>query len=328
MRILLVSATLWTCFLPLQSMSITESFISAILHKDLEKFCSLIPQITLDAPINENCETALHTAVNANNITMVAILLQKNASIDVRDKKGNTPVHYATVLGHNDILTFLLEKNKESADYYNDNGLMPLHVASFFGHIEIVKILLKYTINYDSSSNSGQTPLYLAADQNHLKIVKFLIENGANATHADLDGNTPLHAAAAKGFDEVVEELLPHSEVNSINKKKLTALNKTTQKSTREKLINAGAQKKANTTREFLIPTSHFSLLKNYCTPLIIAASSVALIGIISYCATQYNNLNKITIYTGPKIIKDWLFSSAEKTVQFSENTKNTILTK
>ena len=66
------------------------------------------------------------------------------------------------------------------------------------------------------------TPLMIAAGEEHFQLVKYLIEQGeADPNIADSDGRNALHYAAYKSrtSTELIELLLTHMSLNSINKK-------------------------------------------------------------------------------------------------------------
>ncbi|KAI9727629.1 MAG: hypothetical protein M1828_005857 [Chrysothrix sp. TS-e1954] len=90
------------------------------------------------------------------------------------------------------------------------NGLTPLHWASQLGHIEIVRALLTRNAHTEKHSKfQDRTPLYYAAWHDHASIVAILIEGGAavNAT-SKMDGATALHKAAQQGHEDCIRVLL------------------------------------------------------------------------------------------------------------------------
>ena len=120
----------------------------------------------------------------------------------------------------------------------------PLVVACEYGRFEDVKLLitgyndvngsngnnnnmtLKEYVNQEGKNSRGDsggwTPLTAAACQEHFQIVKYLIEEGeADPNIADSTGWNALHLAAQTNEKdtEVIEFLLTHMSLNSINKK-------------------------------------------------------------------------------------------------------------
>ncbi len=116
----------------------------------------------------------------------------------------------------------------------------PLVCACEFGCLEHVKILitaghvgngsssnnvtLKEMVNQVGKNSSGgkHTPLMIAAGNEHFQVVKYLIEQGeADPNIARSNGDNALHWAAIynRTNTELIDLLLSHMSLNSINKK-------------------------------------------------------------------------------------------------------------
>ncbi|CAB4065913.1 unnamed protein product [Lepeophtheirus salmonis] len=90
--------------------------------------------------------TALHWAVMSNKATSVSALLARNASIEISDKEGQSPLHKAASLGLVPILKLLLEPRKnESPDLnaYDNEGLRPVDRAIMGDHVPAIMCFLK-----------------------------------------------------------------------------------------------------------------------------------------------------------------------------------------
>jgi len=102
-------------------------------------------------------QTELHKAVAANDVTKVKKILNKGVDIDVKDKLGRTPLHYAAIKGYVEVANLLL-----------DNG----------ANINATDRLQKWT------------PLFYAVFMEQPEMIKLLIERGADKTIKDKDGRT------------------------------------------------------------------------------------------------------------------------------------------
>ncbi|XP_048583461.1 protein S-acyltransferase 24 isoform X2 [Nematostella vectensis] len=125
------------------------------------------------------------------------------------DEKGHTPLHWAALGGHIEILKFFIncgsDVNKPSkADY----GPYPIHWACVGGHIMAVDLLLQNGANIDSTDNKGCTPLIISAQYGRAMMAGYLIGKGAKPVICDCEGDSPLHWAAFKGHSETVQLLL------------------------------------------------------------------------------------------------------------------------
>lgn len=77
-------------------------------------------------------------------------------------------------------------------EQHRDNsGWTPLHYACLEGHREVVVALIEGGAHIDQTDNDSRAPLLLAAQEGHDKLVLDLIENyGAQVDQRALDGTT------------------------------------------------------------------------------------------------------------------------------------------
>ncbi|KAF0684673.1 Aste57867_23357 [Aphanomyces stellatus] len=96
----------------------------------------------------------------------------------------------------------------------NQYGETPLHFASLNGHLEVIEFLLSTGASIDQVDNYGETPLQWASRKGHLEIVRELVDAGASLVLVNNDGNTAKdlttrngHSAVAVYLDEAVAKL-------------------------------------------------------------------------------------------------------------------------
>ena len=53
---------------------------------------------------------ALHQAVRAGNIKQIQSLIAKGADINAKSRSDRTPLHWAALMGHKDVLELLIAK--------------------------------------------------------------------------------------------------------------------------------------------------------------------------------------------------------------------------
>ncbi|XP_013406240.1 GA-binding protein subunit beta-1-like [Lingula anatina] len=98
-------------------------------------------------------------------------------------------------------------------------GTSPLHFASMYGHEATAEVLLRAGISRDARTKVDRTPLHVAAQNGHTNIVELLIKNQADVEAKDMLKMTPLHWAVEKGHVPVIEILLKHgADVHCENK--------------------------------------------------------------------------------------------------------------
>ena len=124
----------------------------------------------------------LHAAASFGNLEVIRILIEYDpASIDARDEDGWTPLLWASGR-HNfkdgSVLRLLLEHGAD-INVQNRVGRTPLHRASFNGALEVVRLLLVHGADAEVKSVVGETALQEAADRGRDEVVKLLREHGA-----------------------------------------------------------------------------------------------------------------------------------------------------
>lgn len=145
--------------------------------------------------------------------------------IDERDQDGNTHLHLAAKLGHDNCVKILLDNGAQSL--INNEGETPLGIAVNHNNIKVVKALLEGGADVHSIDSHGKTALHIAATNGHAEVAKLLLEKGAWITldFIDKDRNSPLHLAAKNGHAEVIEALIKEKAITNLeNSEGKTAL--------------------------------------------------------------------------------------------------------
>ncbi|KAF1326307.1 Tkl protein kinase, partial [Globisporangium splendens] len=109
--------------------------------------------------------------------------------------------------GHVDVVRILLEIGAD-VNVCDRVGAAPLHFADQRGYAEAVTLLLHYAANADVASSCGATALHHAAHNGQAGVVEVLIENAANVDVADSSDSSPLRYAARYGNKNVVDALI------------------------------------------------------------------------------------------------------------------------
>ena len=146
---------------------------------------------------NEGC-TPLHLAARHGHEEIVKELLS-NAIIKVGITKMNS--------------NFDVLMNAETkVDIPDKNGFTPLHYATYEGNLDIVKTLISAKANVDIPDFENRTPLHYAVQKGNLDIVKALISAKANVYSPDFENRTPLYYAAYKGNRDILKALITAAE--------------------------------------------------------------------------------------------------------------------
>ncbi|KAJ2981656.1 hypothetical protein NUW58_g6637 [Xylaria curta] len=140
------------------------------------------------------------------------------------------PLHIAAIFGLDELLKRLISTNAHDLNAVTTGDWTALHWAARHGSEEVLRLLLR--ARADSTDLQGRTALYLACWARQLETVRVLLShrNRADAKICNIHGTTPLHYAARQGDDEIVRELLDHSDVYAVDALGFTALDEATRK--------------------------------------------------------------------------------------------------
>ncbi|XP_063225666.1 transient receptor potential channel pyrexia [Bacillus rossius redtenbacheri] len=171
----------------------------------------------------------LHSAVKANAIDCVELLVTEGGGINALGPGGYTPLHIAADLGHAGCMKILLEIAHANPNVKTaEKRASALHLAAEGGFHECVCMLLEHGAEADVRNIRGQTPLHLAAKAQSVDCVETLLKvGGCDVNTLDVDKRSPLHAAVCRTLlaFEVVEVLISwRADVNAQDKYGYTPL--------------------------------------------------------------------------------------------------------
>lgn len=190
--------------------------------------------VDLDLDVNNHSMsgiTPLHDVLiyngSENKLKIAEILLKNGASVNARDKWGQTPFWHA--FDHRNLKIIQLFLNFEpdfSVQDHLGRSLLLHAVDCEDQNPEIFQLLLDKGLDVNHRSNDGTTPLHNACEYENIKIVKTLLERGANMHAFDNEGYTPLLTALddydlshdSKELDKKnLTFILEHSDINVVH---------------------------------------------------------------------------------------------------------------
>ncbi len=123
----------------------------------------------------------IHAAAELGRLSNIHTLIKYGSSaINTHDQSTKTPLHYASMGGHTDVVDALIGYGA-STEVKDSSGNTPLHMAIKFNHYATTKKLIIHNKNIiDIVDYSGHTPLYYALCNNNRNIVKLLKSLGTN----------------------------------------------------------------------------------------------------------------------------------------------------
>ncbi|CAG9984015.1 unnamed protein product, partial [Clonostachys byssicola] len=133
-------------------------------------------------------------------------IFEKGADVNKMDRYGRTPLSYASLNGHMDVINLLTDAGAR-VDSKDEFGGTPVSYALCCGHTAVADQLMKGA-QIDSVDKILQDLLFSTAEKGEDLIVERLLENGAAIEVVDSNGRTPLSWAAAGGHEAIVKLLV------------------------------------------------------------------------------------------------------------------------
>jgi len=131
----------------------------------------------------------------------IQVLLEYGASVHVRNKYGQTPLHTASHRGLSGVAALLLKFGAD-VDAQDNDAMTPLLLASQHhwggdsGITKTARLLLEHGASVHVRNKNGQMPLHLASHRDLSGIVALLLKFGADVDAQDNDAMTPLLLAS------------------------------------------------------------------------------------------------------------------------------------
>lgn len=176
--------------------------------------------------------------------------------IEVKDLNGNTPLHWAALNGHLDMVTSLIQ-NGANVESIEDFGRTPLHFAALGGHHAVCQALIENGANLDAVEIDGASPLMFAISanritqdeldagmnfyyspakldyagvdvtfnngQNQSDVAKKLITEGCDINLVGLDNTSAISLARMFGFLDIENELVSRGVNQAIEEEAIDA---------------------------------------------------------------------------------------------------------
>ncbi|XP_060615178.2 NF-kappa-B inhibitor alpha [Anolis sagrei] len=188
----------------------------AIIHEEKSLSLEIIRQAERDTAFlnfqNNLNQTPLHLAVITDQPEIAETLLKVGCDPEIRDFRGNTPLHIACERGSLSsvgVLTQYCQKQVcsllQSSNY---NGHTCLHLASIQGYLAIVEYLLSLGADVNAQEPcNGRTALHLAVDLQNQDLVTLLLNHGADVNRVTYQGYSPYQLTWGRSNSSIQEKL-------------------------------------------------------------------------------------------------------------------------
>ncbi|KAF5688817.1 ankyrin repeat domain-containing protein [Fusarium circinatum] len=157
----------------------------------------------------------LHIASFTGCVDLATRLIYDQTEIQVRDYYRLQPLHYASAVGHVDIVNLLVGKAEiDPKDVYFRT---PLIYGAMNGHMATATVLLRNGANIEMDDGFGWTPLLYAINGGRVGIVDLLLRKGAKVKPMRKTKTFMSHPLRERHLG-VIKLLLDHGAVKEIRR--------------------------------------------------------------------------------------------------------------
>ncbi|XP_046568869.1 serine/threonine-protein phosphatase 6 regulatory ankyrin repeat subunit C-like [Haliotis rubra] len=131
----------------------------------------------------------LHLACEKGRFDCVRLIVDSNATMNVADRCGRTPLMYALAAQKTDVAEILLKKDQDLVNDEDVDGYTALDLAAIDGNTEGIRLLVQYGANVNHRTFDGVTPIMRCIKEGMMKnpssVLWALIEGGADVNIKD-----------------------------------------------------------------------------------------------------------------------------------------------
>ncbi|XP_045476824.1 ankyrin repeat family A protein 2-like [Harmonia axyridis] len=129
----------------------------------------------------------IHTLAGCGEITEEDVSNERD--LNVLDKDGYTPLHWASSFGQYNAVQLLLQ-NGADINKLGPNEETALHMAANGGHHEVIRLLISYGVHVNHVDHMLNTALLYAAKGNHPHSCNELLVGGADLSMSNINDET------------------------------------------------------------------------------------------------------------------------------------------
>ena len=146
--------------------------------------------------------------------------VSKGADVNVKDRNGWTPLHWAAAFNQNpEVITTLVELGAEINAKDKDDRTALHRAVVWNPNPEVITTLVKLGANVNARDRNGWAPLHRAVVWNpNPEVITILVKFGANVNARNKDGRTPLHVALFENLNTELIELITTNKITKLEK--------------------------------------------------------------------------------------------------------------
>jgi ankyrin repeat protein len=181
-------------------------FICLISHSSKNQIKKVLNHQNVNVPDKDGI-TPLHFATANYGVDIAKLFITTGALVDARDKKQRTPLHYAAANGKIEFVRLFLNHGAD-VNAKDIDQETPLHYAAANAHVRIAQLLLKHHATIDARDINQVTPLFYAVGMGSSELITLLINHGAMIDAQDNKQKTVLYRAISFGKFKIIKLLL------------------------------------------------------------------------------------------------------------------------
>lgn len=172
--------------------------------------------------ILDTSDGLLHEACTRRSVTAVKVLLERGVSTVQWNKSFLLPLHIVAKKNDLKVAKVLLDHDSDGVDRPSKFGETPLHFACMKGHLEMVQLLIDYKANINKNDHCDNTTLHYAVSSNNPALVEWLLRDKDLVDIINTRNRfyqSPLHRAVVLQCVEVISVLMQYRVKQTIRDK-------------------------------------------------------------------------------------------------------------
>lgn len=182
-----------------------DEMLNAVNNQDIGSVKDLLQRGVDVNTTDPEGNSLLMQAARNGDIPMLELLLTNKANVLSKNKYGDSALMLAALQGHLKSVVALASAGAE----IDPEGWTPLIYAAIGGHAEILRFLLILDIDIDAQAENGLTALMAASRYGHLEIVQILLDHDADTSLVNQNDLTAKDIASKSGNMEIANRLAP-----------------------------------------------------------------------------------------------------------------------
>ncbi|MDD0853199.1 ankyrin repeat domain-containing protein [Halobacteriovorax sp. GB3] len=149
-------------------------------------------------------QSFLMMAIHAQNKELIKGLLERGININLKDKRNQSALVFASSDGDEQLVSKLLEMGADPNIKFNKKNFTLLMDAAREGNLKTLKLLLEAGAQVNDQTRYQETALHFSAKEGHEQIVRELLKYGARSSK-DAKSKTPSQYAKESNFTRIVD---------------------------------------------------------------------------------------------------------------------------